>query len=249
MFSFLRNGGARLFAPAIAAAVVLAYLMGAALAARAADEPVTFFGCLDDKGNLADVTTNQAKKPSCGNKETAVSWNQTGPQGVSGPAGLAGPAGGIGAGAPNKVVVGRVVIQGITGDAGVDVFGYRTGEKNTPATAGGGGGGGKVQFDDLAVTLGLTAVAPKLQLAGASGQHIPAVTLQLYRAGTTAPEMTYKLTDVVVTGVADSHTGAAGDAALEAITLNFGRIQWAHTAADGSTVTGGWDVKANTSIP
>lgn len=243
------NGGARLLVPALVAALILAFAAGAALVARAAD-PVTFYGCLDDKGALSNVATSPSGPPDCKAKETAVSWSQTGPQGPQGPAGPAGPqgpAGGGGPGAPHKAIVGRVAIAGITDTAGLDIVGYQTGVRQTVVTSGGGGGGvaGKPDFADFTVVTGLDGASVKLLLATASGTHIPTVTIDIYRPGSTAPAMSYLLSDVLVTGVQDGHSGAAGDAALESLSFDYGKIEWTYTAPDGSTVKGGWDRAAN----
>ena len=79
-------------AVAIAVVAVLAGSLGRAYAGAVAD--TTVHACYDTgRGALriTDPATNVPKR--CTSRETAVDWNQIGPQGVQGPAGPAGPQG------------------------------------------------------------------------------------------------------------------------------------------------------------
>jgi type VI protein secretion system component Hcp len=225
------TGRARLLVPAIVAAFILAYAAAAALTAGA-QTSTTFFGCLDDKGVLTQVVTSLAQPQPCKAPAVAVSWSQTGPAGSQGPQGPqvpAGPAGSSGPGAPNKAVVGRAVVQGITDANGIEIVGFRSGVKQIPGVSGG-GGTSKPDFEDLTVVTEFNPASVELFQVSANSMHIPRVTVVVYRPGTTAPGMTYTLTDVTVSSVVDSHTGAVGDAPLEAISFNYFKIESAFTA-------------------
>lgn len=97
---------------------------------------------------------------------------------------------------------------------------------------------GKVQFDAVRFTKAYDAASPKLLLRTASGQHIPTATFTLRKAGVT---VTYKLTDVVVTGYAQ-------DGLTDTVELGFARVQVTYQPATGAPTTAGWDVKLNQSV-
>jgi hypothetical protein len=65
---------------------LLTALIGSATVALAAGGTITV--CVNQQGALRLLTTG-----TCGQNETTLSWNQTGPQGPTGAAGPAGPAG------------------------------------------------------------------------------------------------------------------------------------------------------------
>lgn len=82
----------------ISSAVIAVAVLGVGGIAGTADSPsVTFSACLTPGGTLHQVTTNATNPPECGPNETAVSWNQVGPQGPAGPQGTQGPQGPQGA--------------------------------------------------------------------------------------------------------------------------------------------------------
>jgi type VI secretion system secreted protein Hcp len=129
-------------------------------------------------------------------------------------------------------------IDGVPGDAGaLAVTGFQAGAENPPATAGG-ASTGKVQFDAVRFTKAYDAASPKLLLRTATGQHIPTATFTLRRGTTT---ITYKLTDVVVTGYEQQNLS-------ETVDLAFSRIQVTYQPAGSAPVTAGWDVKLNQSV-
>lgn len=164
---FLQPARSRIVIAAIVAALVTVAI-GAALNARAADA-VTFYGCVDRKGNLANVTMSPDPAPKCGDKETLVTWNQAGPagpagaagpagpqgpkgdKGDTGPAGPQGPAGASGSGGtnpatPHKAVIGTVTFGQVTGanvppmQGSFNIYGLETGIEN-PTTIGSASGG------------------------------------------------------------------------------------------------------------
>jgi Type VI secretion system effector, Hcp len=222
----------RLVLPALVAALIAMYAAGVGLVAGAA-EPVTFFACLDANGSLSSVATSPLQARVCGPTATVVSWSQAGPQGApgpmgpAGPAGPQGPAGPGGGGAPsaaNKAVAGRVVIDGLTDAAGVEIVGFKAGVKMIAGT-GSGGGGGKAQFDEVTVVTALKPGAAPLFQKAVTGQHVKVVTVTVFQAGSATPAATYKLTDALITSVADGHTGAQGDGPLRTITFSFAVLE------------------------
>jgi hypothetical protein len=96
-------------------------------------------GCYDKSGALRVIDSATA---SCSTKETALNWNQTGPQGPAGPIGATGPAGATGAQGPAGP-------QGPPGVSGYEVI-SNSGAILVVATCSPGkqvlGGGGDVQI-------------------------------------------------------------------------------------------------------
>ena len=73
-----------------AAMIGMGVLLVGGIAVVADSPSVTFFACLTPGGTLHQVTTDAAQQPVCLPNETAVIWNQVGPQGPAGPQGLQG---------------------------------------------------------------------------------------------------------------------------------------------------------------
>jgi len=151
-----------------------------------------------------------------------------GPQGPAGPAGSAGPPGPPGAsgpGAPNKAVIGRVISADIT-DAPIDIVGYHWGVTNTGTTSGGGAGAGKAVLAPLRVTKAVDASSPKLADDATSGIHIRDVKVEIFKPGAPgAVGATYRLLDVLIDAVEDSHTGATDALPLEQVSFSYGRFE------------------------
>lgn len=90
----------RLFSPALVVSLVALVLAAGGVAwAAIPDTAGTFHGCVDVRTGALRVI-DPARNDVAGNcltrgehKETAISWNQTGPQGPAGPAGAQGLAG------------------------------------------------------------------------------------------------------------------------------------------------------------
>jgi hypothetical protein len=79
-------------------------------------------GCVDKHGNLRIIDTSTT---SCNSNETAVEWNQTGPQGLQGPQGDAGPVGPSGPQGPAGAQ-GSAGPQGPAGVSGYDIETFST---------------------------------------------------------------------------------------------------------------------------
>ena len=139
-------------------------------------------------------------------------------------------------------------IEGIKGESKDDVYpesiqieSFSWGVSNTVSLSGGGGGAGKVSFQDLHFTTNLSKASPQLMLACATGKHIPKAVLHVRKAGTTPVEY-YKVTftDILISSVQTrapgGTTGASDSIPIESISLNFSKIEFKYTEADG-TVT------------
>jgi hypothetical protein len=75
----------------LTAAVAAAVLAGTGIAyASIPDSGGTIHGCYSKSGSLSVIDTDAGQ--ACAKGETALNWNQTGPQGPAGPAGPAGPS-------------------------------------------------------------------------------------------------------------------------------------------------------------
>src|SRR5579862_404361 len=91
-----RRKGTLLF---LAGAALVAGAGGVAYASHVTEASIpdgngVIHGCYNGKGHLRVVDTDAGK--TCHVGETALTWNQQGPQGATGPAGPAGPAGATG---------------------------------------------------------------------------------------------------------------------------------------------------------
>ena|SRR3989344_5988392 len=130
----------------------------------------------------------------------------------------------------------------------IDVMSWSWGETQIGTSAGGGGGAGKVSMQDVHFTMSMGKATPKLMLAVAKGEHIrDAIITARKGSGREAREyLVIKLENVMVSSY---QTGASsGQLPTEQVSLNFAKIQWTHTADDGTVQTGGWDVEGNTEI-
>jgi len=101
-------------------------------------------------------------------------------------------------------------IDGIEGEsadskhkAEIDIHSFSWGASNAGTFAtGGGGGAGKVNMQDFHFTMGVNKSSVKLMLACAGGDHIKSAILTCRKAGKDQQEyLTYKLNDVIITGV------------------------------------------------
>ena len=110
---------------------------------------------------------------------------------------------------------------------------------------------GHSQHADFAFAKLLDKASPKLALYCCNGRVISSVTLELCRDDAAGRRfMQYKLTDVLVTGVA-----VEGDVAqprpAETVTLDYGKIEWTYTPIDpdtgtaGTNITTSWDLMTN----
>ncbi|HEY6888320.1 MAG TPA: type VI secretion system tube protein Hcp, partial [Solirubrobacter sp.] len=181
-----------------------------------------------------------------------------GQAGAAGPAGPAGPAGANGDG--TNVVGGETLtggqadgflkFDGVAGESTdpahpqeIDVKAFSFGGKNTPGAAGGGGGAGKVALDDVKFSKLYDASSPKLLQLLATGQHVASATFSFRRPGPNGAQfLTYKLSDVVVTGY--DQGGVKERPLLEQVALNFSKVDVSYTpAGGGNPITAGVNLK------
>lgn len=223
---------------ALGAALALATVAG--LASAHGGDASRVHACVGSGGTVRIVGASEA----CRANENAVDWAIQGPQGDTGQQGPQGPAGPAGASdAPNRQVVGRLSIAGITGgdadgDGTMELRGYDSGVTNSGTFGGGGGSGaGKASFTDFSVIKVLDAASPVLAMAVARGEHFTSATIEVFKPGTTEVAMSYELKEVIISELHQSATGKAGDIPLESISLNFAEIRWTSFPAGGSPVT------------
>ena len=109
---------------------------------------------------------------------------------------------------------------------------------------GGGGGAGKVSMQDFHFTLFHGAASPKLMLACATGQHIPAATLTARKAGKDQLDyMKVTFSDLIISSFQTG--GSAGSVnPTDQVSFNFAKIEheYKEQKPDGSL---GGSVKAN----
>ncbi len=103
----------------------------------------------------------------------------------------------------------------------------------------GGGGAGKATFRDLLIVHTIDKASPALMRACATGKHLPEATITQRKAGKEQQEyLIVKMSDVLVTSVADeSGTGQPG---TESVALTFAKValEYKPIKADGSLDAG-----------
>jgi type VI secretion system secreted protein Hcp len=122
-------------------------------------------------------------------------------------------------------------LDGIPGDSTdanhkdeIQIESFSWGVSNSSrVAAGSGGGAGKVAFQDFHFTASSSKASPNLMLACANGQHIKTATVTVRKAGQSESEfLKYTLTDVLVSGWADSSTSDGNPE--DTFTLNFAKV-------------------------
>jgi hypothetical protein len=165
--------GAAKLAGIVGAAVTLTAggaAVGAALASSPVDASGVIHGCysnVDVGGSRAFFLEDAGKK--CPPGTTAISWNQTGPQGPAGPAGAAGPSGAAGPTGP----AGADGATGATGPAGPSGPAGPTGPAGPPGPA---------------VTVTATPTATATPVASPDNTLATAVNLGTIACGTSVSE-------------------------------------------------------------
>jgi type VI protein secretion system component Hcp len=180
---------------------------------------------------------------SCKNNESPLTWNASGPGGVTGatgPAGPVGPAGPAGpqglagrdgrdgqaATPPAPTVVGQMKISDIVGidpSTPTPIFGFSSGATNsvTIGSTGGGSGAGKVDFADFLVTKMLDGFSAPMLHAAEVGSHIQSVQIDIFQAGSATPFATYTLQDVLISS---DLFGSSAAAVNETVSFNYGKL-------------------------
>jgi type VI secretion system secreted protein Hcp len=151
----------------------------------------------------------------------------------------------------------------------IDVLSYSDGLSQTAATPVGSGGAsaGRPTFMSVHFRKAIDKASVPLLLACAAGQHVKDALFTFRRTGTGAEFYKVKLTDVLVTAVAQVagtgeqyplsfkalDVGADRAGLLDEVTLDYGKIEWEYqpVGPDGKprgAVKGGWDLRRNTKI-
>ena len=151
----------------------------------------------------------------------------------------------------------------------IDVLSYGHGLSQPPATSVGSGGAsaGRAAFTSVRFRKAIDKASVSLMLACATGKHIKDALFTFRRTGTGAEFYKVKLSDVLVTAVAQvAGTGeqyplsfkaldVGSDRAgfLDEVTLDYSKIEWEYRPVNpkgslGSPVKGGGDLKKNARI-
>lgn len=119
-------------------------------------------------------------------------------------------------------------------------------------TSGGGGGARRVVADALSIEKGIDQASPKLLEAVASGQHLPAVQLDVTDLAGERSDVVYSivLEEVFISSFQQSASPDTAPLQTESISFNYERIrvEYRERKPDGSLgppVTAGWDLKKN----
>lgn len=149
-------------------------------------------------------------------------------------------------------VPGESTVAGFEGQIEVQSFSHGVSQSaSMSASTAGGATTGRCNHGDFTITKELDKATAILAQKCSDGSHIPAVTLTLTRAGggDRVAYMEYKLTKCIVSSV--SIGGGTGSFPTEAVSFNYGKIEWTYTqqkrddGAGGGKVTGTWNLQTN----
>lgn len=155
-------------------------------------------------------------------------------------------------------------IDGIPGESAddkhkdwIEVLSYSWGVTQTAsasASTSGGAAHQRADFQDFSISKTLDKASPKLALACADGTHVKQVVLELCRAGGNKVKyMEYKMENCIVSSVSVGGGGGGGEP-TEAVTFNYGKIEWTYTqqkrtdGSGGGQVAAGWDLQLNKKV-
>lgn len=108
----------------------------------------------------------------------------------------------------------------------IDLLAWSWGLSNAGTFHGGGGGGaGKANVQDFSFTKYLDKASVKLQLACATGKHIPTAKLTIRKAGGSQEVyLSADFTDLLITSYQTGGSGAE-DRLTENFSVNFGKVK------------------------
>lgn len=151
-------------------------------------------------------------------------------------------------------------IEGIDGgstdkshDKWIDLLSFSWGlSQEGSGQTGHGSGAGKVAIQDFSFVKKVDTASPKLMQAACEGQHYPSASLAvrsslrgdnpsiIANAVANAPGdyLSLKLTDILVSSIRPGGNSNTDDQPMEAVSLNFQKIEVSYTAADGTQVSG-----------
>lgn len=150
-------------------------------------------------------------------------------------------------------------IDGESNDANhgkwIEILSWSWGASNAGA-AGGGTGAGKVSMQDFHFTCAVSKASPKLFLACATGEHIPAVSLVFTRTLADGKPVAYyqvTLSDVLVSSLAggrdEGTPNRLTDRPVEKVSLNFSKIEFKYLPYDDSGAPGTPEVAEAEVVP
>lgn len=119
----------------LGAAVVVAGLAVGTGVAIADGGATVIHGCVNNDTKVLRVVSTGSGKAHCASGESALQWNQTGPQGPAGPAGPQGPAGPA---APDSISGSRIQLQFWDVPAATTIHPFVYCPANRPVATGGG---------------------------------------------------------------------------------------------------------------
>lgn len=150
--------------------------------------------------------------------------------------------------APGSTVIGRAAFDATLGGAAVhlesDVLGFAGGVENTITIGSGtgGAGAGKATFDSFTLTKLVDATSPSLLMFAVTGRHFDKVTVDLFRAGTQVPELTYTFKLAFVT---ETKHSLLGTKPAEDVKVAIGELDILFQPETGSPVHFCWSVVTN----
>jgi hypothetical protein len=113
--------------------------------------------------------------------------------------------------------VGTLTVEGIA-ETPTAIFSFGFDVTNSGSLAGGGGGAGKATFSDIQITRQLDAVSPQLFRTATLGIHLAGAQINVYAPGTTTVQSTYRLTNLLVSGVNNTN-------GVESVSLRVARVE------------------------
>ena len=201
----------------------------------------TIIGCVGGNGRLRIVSSVAA----CHRSEQVVTLASGG-----------GSGGATGGGAPPELIT-FTDSTNTTSPAGpapggafeIKDFSFGVESPSTIGSATGGAGAGKVKFNEFTIKRTIDSASPIFFKNCASGAHYKTVVLQVRKAGSTSPFLTYTFDTVFTTKVDWSGPGDEGP--TETITFVYGKLAVKYTpqagSPPGSAVEAGWDQISNKS--
>jgi hypothetical protein len=114
--------------------------------------------------------------------------------------------------------VGTLQIDSLGGGAIGPIYSFGFEATNSTTSSGGGGGAGKATLTDVQVSRLPDVISPALFRAGLTGIHIPVVRMTVFGASKNAPDSTYVLNDVLISGFSSAD-------GLERVSFKFRTIE------------------------
>ena len=120
--------------------------------------------------------------------------------------------------------------------------------------SGGGGGAGKVSLQDLSFVMAANKASVKLFLACCTGEHIKSAAIEFSQStGDRLVWMSYKFTDVMVSGFNISGAPSGVDRPQESVSISFSKWEQKYQPTDnkgalGGAIPAGYDLKLNKKV-